>query len=299
MFIATRYLNDVFLESQNFPFFIGTYKVDADIELHCHEFVEMVYVAEGEGLHIYDGQNHIISVGDVFVIEPETEHAYGIIKGTPFVVYNILFLPSLLKLEIEALSAVTPFVDFFYMEPFLRNAVRFQSHLKLEAQEQLEIINLLDRIIAEFQEKRLGHLMMTKTLLIELFLFLSRSYATLQQSPAPRSTEKVLKHICEFIELHYAKPLSLTQISQLCNMSPTAFAVKFKHFTGRTFIEYRNEIRIRVATAHLTGSSDKIMVISQEVGFDDLSFFNKLFKQYTGMSPGAYRRTNSPIIFIK
>ncbi len=296
----TLYLSEAFFESENFPFFIGSYKVEDAIDLHSHEFVEMVYVAEGTGLHIYDGQNYLISAGDVFVIEPGAEHAYGVNTGSAFVVNNILFMPSLLKLEIEALSVVTSFVDFFYMEPFLRNAVRFQSHLRLDLQEQLEMKNLLDRIVSEYQEKRLGHQIMTKTLLIEMFLFLSRCYAIHQTpSPAPRSDDKVLKHICEFIERHYAKPLSLTQISQLCSMSPTSFAVKFKQFTGRTFIEYRNEIRIRAASDHLTQTGDKIMAISQEVGFDDLSFFNKIFKQHTGMSPGTYRKTNSPIILIK
>ncbi|HEY0827323.1 MAG TPA: AraC family transcriptional regulator [Bacilli bacterium] len=296
-----HYLNEAFFENEDFPFYIGAYKVDRDVELHSHEFMEMAYVAEGAGIHVYNGgENYRISAGDVFVIEPEAEHAYRTNKGTGLVVYNIIFIPALLKKEIEALSAVTPFVDFFYMEPFLRNAVRFKSHLKLELQEQLEMKNLLDRIIMEYLEKRLGYQIMTKTLLIELLLFLSRCYAIHQtHSPAPRSDGKILKHICEFIEHHYAKPLTLTQISQLCSMSPTAFAVKFKQFTGRTFIEYRNEIRIRVATAQLTQSDGKIMAISQEVGFDDLSFFNKLFKQYTGMSPGAYRKTNSPIILVK
>ncbi|MDF2662966.1 MAG: AraC family transcriptional regulator, partial [Paenibacillus sp.] len=65
---------------------------------------------------------------------------------------------------------------------------------------------------------------------------------------------------------------------------------KFKQYNGKTFIEYRNEIRIRIAKELLAGTDGKILHIAQEVGFDDLSFFNKLFKQLEGISPGKYRQ---------
>lgn len=285
--------NDAFLESSDFPFFAGPYRIEehAPIKPHSHEFIELAYVAEGIGVHRYKGEPFRIGAGDVFVIEPGAEHAYEVSEGSSLLVYNVLFIAGLLKSELETLSEVTPFVDFFYVEPFLRSAVHFQSHLRLDVYEQLEMKGLLDHIVAEFKSKKLGYRIVTKTRLIEMFVFLSRCYA-LHQSPSPsfRTETNMLVRICEFIEQHYAQPLSLPQVSQLCGMSPSAFSAKFKQHTGNTFIEYRNKVRLTIAAHRIQLTEEKILTISQDVGFDDLSFFNKLFKQQYGLSPGQYRR---------
>jgi YesN/AraC family two-component response regulator len=102
--------------------------------------------------------------------------------------------------------------------------------------------------------------------------------------------ETILHNILEFINRHYAQPLTLAQISQVCGMSPSTFSMKFKQYIGQTFIEYRNDIRVRMAQEALLKTTHKITTISQDVGFDDLSFFNKLFKKITGVSPGEYRK---------
>lgn len=282
-----------FFESADFPFSAGPYLVreDEPIQPHTHDFTELAYIAEGRGRHGYNGQLSAISAGDVFVIEPGIEHSYEVERGSSLLVYNVLFVPALLRSELETLSAVTPFVDFFYVEPFVRGMTRFQSHLKLLPHDQLEMKTLLDHIVMEFQQKKLGYRIVTKTRLIELFVFLSRCYAgSLSGTRAARADESMLLHICEFIERHYAEPLTLAQVSRMCGLSPSAFSAKFKQHTGRTFIEYRNGVRLQQAMKRIAESDRKMLDIAQDVGFDDLSFFNKLFKQHTGLSPGDYRR---------
>ncbi|MFK7691171.1 AraC family transcriptional regulator [Paenibacillus sp. HJGM_3] len=282
-----------FMEGPDFPFFAGPFRIEAGapIRPHAHDFVELAYIAEGSGTHWYKGEMYSIGAGDVFVIEPGAEHSYETAADSSLLVYNVLFLHRLLQTELETLSEVTPFLDFFYVEPFLRSAVQFQSHLKLDVYEQMEIKALLDRIIAEFEGKPIGYRILTKTRLIELFVLLSRCFAQRRTASASFRTEaNMLASVCAFIEQHYAQPLTLQQVSQLCGMSPSAFSAKFKQHTGKTFIEYRNSIRLQVAAERMRHTEEKLLSISQEVGFDDLSFFNKLFKQQFGLSPGQYRR---------
>lgn len=110
--------------------------------MHSHEFTELVYVAEGAGEHIYNNQPYNISQGDVFIIDPDAEHGYSVQKDENLLVYNVLFLPNWLKNDFEALFQMSSFLDFFYVEPFLRNEARFQSHLRLTSVEQLEMLML-------------------------------------------------------------------------------------------------------------------------------------------------------------
>lgn len=293
----TRLNNEKLLESDNFPFHAAPYmfKPGENVSAHSHEFVELAYIAKGIGEHQYNnGEYHQISEGDVFIIEPDVEHAYRAGSNNPLLVYNVMFTPALLKSEIEAMSSVTHFVNFFYVEPFLRNSIHFNSHLTLRPQQQIEMNSLVNRLILECKEKKIGYQIMIKTRMIELFVFLSRCY---QEISSPMKSleadETIMLNMIEFINRHYTQPLTLAQISQISGMSSSVFSVKFKQYIGKTFIEYRNEIRVRTAQEALIKTTKKISAISQDIGFDDLSFFNKLFKKITGVSPGEYRKRYS------
>lgn len=292
----TRFATGTFLESSEFLFYAAPYRFRKEevIPSHSHEFFEFVYVAEGDGDHYYKGETFRITEGDVFVIEPGEEHAYRSGSDRPLVVYNVLFQPEVLRRELESLADVSSFADFFYLEPFLRTEVRFQGHFRLQPSEQIEMEPLLSRIIHDFQEKKPGYRILTKTRLIELFIFLSRCNQDRKHTSlsALSSDEKVIRHISDFIRKHYAKPLTLTQVSGMCGMSQSGFSNKFKQYVGKTFIEFRNEVRIRIAKELLKQSDRKILDIAQDVGYDDLSFFNKMFKHAVGVSPRQYRSQN-------
>ncbi|MFX3633845.1 MAG: helix-turn-helix domain-containing protein [Candidatus Pristimantibacillus sp.] len=285
---------DQFLESKDFLFHAATYLIKSleNIEPHLHDFVEMAYIAEGRGFHSYNGIEYPISEGDVFIIEPDQIHSYRCPQNSQLLVYNILFQPSLLKAEWELLGGVTPFVDFYYVEPFLRNTVRFQAHLKLQNSDQIEMKSQINRLLLEYKEKKLGYRILCKTQLIELFIFLSRCYehVTRETLLSADSDELRIRRIADFIAQHYDQPLSLMQVSRMCDMSQTTFSVKFKENIGHTFIEYRNVIRIKAAQNKLVETTHKISHIALEVGFDDLSFFNQQFKAIAGLPPGQYRK---------
>jgi AraC-like DNA-binding protein/mannose-6-phosphate isomerase-like protein (cupin superfamily) len=286
--------NEQFWENTLFPFYTNKVTLQADEEVgeHSHEFFELAYVAEGSGEHQYNNGNfHSIKPGDVFIIEPDIVHDYRVNKHESAVIYNVLFNPSLLQAELDTMSAITSFVDFFYVEPLMRNDLRFNTRLTLQAKQQVRMRALLDGLILEQQNKNLGYQIMVKTEMIQLFVFLSRCY---QQMDLPvkvqGSDEQTIHHIHEFIHRHYKQPLTLDQISHISGMSPSVFSVKFKQHTGQTLIEYRNEIRLNVAKEALLNTDSKILNIAQEVGFDDLSFFNKQFKKKLGLSPGKFRK---------
>ena len=79
-------------------------------------------------------------------------------------------------------------------------------------------------------------------------------------------------------------------------MSHSTFSGKFKLQVGQTFVEFRKQIRIQVAKDLLLKTNDKILSIALQVGFEDLSFFSKMFKQEVGIPPRQYReiRGNLP-----
>lgn len=286
------YSKEQFLESEEFPFAILPYETlpSRPAIPHIHDFFEVVFVAHGHGEHIYQGQAYPIFKGDFFVIPPGVEHDYRVIGDAPLKIYNVMFLPSFIKDDRVPLSEVTPFVSFFYVEPYLREKMNFEAHLKLSLLEADEVQQRLERLAAEYEEKPLGYQLAIKAILLELLVFVSRCYEKRVIKPFFDSNEtKAIKELCEYIDKHYAHPLNLQQVCRICGMSQTIFTSKFKQIVGKTFIEYRNEVRIHASLKPLRESDDKIIDIAQQVGIHDLSHFNKLFKQHLQLTPGQYR----------
>ncbi len=293
----TRLANTDYLESVDFPFFVKLHQfVQGElIPPHSHEFVELVYVADGRGDHRYLDHSDQISDGDIFIIAPDSEHAYVSSSDAPLQVYNVLFDAHFFTEELTVLAKLTPFTDMFYVEPFLRARVPAHAPLKLSPLERLKVHGWLASMTQELHVRSLGYRIVIKLLLVELFVYLSRRYVGQNRSSSLASlpNEKLLPAIVAFIDQNAAQQLTLPQLCQLSGMSISTFTAKFKQFTGRTFVEYRNAKRVSLACQLLTETDEKIATIAAETGFSDLSFFNKVFRDVVGKSPGQYRASAS------
>lgn len=289
--------NSDMLESRDFMFYAAPYPVGRNqmVEEHAHEFVELAYVAEGEGEHEYRGRKQRLTEGDCFLIEPNVAHAYRVGPHAGLFMYNVLFQPSLLSAELQALRDGTLPFDPRLADPFQGPSGEFDFSLTLEPAERVEMMYLLDRIVAEFKVKKLGYRILIKTHLIELFVFLSRCSNRCIREHRPfgaalADEERMIRQVCAWIEMNYDKQMTLERISKRCGMRKSAFSVMFKRHTGRSFAEYCNGIRIQVAKHLLESGDDKMIKVASKAGFANIHFFNKYFTRTVGMAPGQYRR---------
>lgn len=99
----------------------------------------------------------------------------------------------------------------------------------------------------------------------------------------------VIERIRRFIEDHYSRDLSVTQIAEEVYLSPTYASLLYKQETGETLFEYLTKVRIDRAKELLRNPQYKFYEISEAVGYSDPSHFSKLFKRITGLTPSAYR----------
>ncbi len=105
----------------------------------------------------------------------------------------------------------------------------------------------------------------------------------------PKEQSRIDK-VCTFINENYKKPLRLKDVASIANMSTTAFSRFFKKSTGKTFINYVNELRIGWACKLLIETEMTVAEIAYEVGFNNLSNFNRRFFERHRMSPRRYRQ---------
>ena len=94
---------------------------------------------------------------------------------------------------------------------------------------------------------------------------------------------------CEYIEKNFQENINLNKISNYVSLSKNYFCNIFKKETGITIWDYLIRIRMEEAKKMLLETEQKTYEISERVGYDDPSYFGRLFKKYTGFTPIEFR----------
>lgn len=107
-------------------------------------------------------------------------------------------------------------------------------------------------------------------------------------NPYRNSEQERLRKIYAFTDEHYARKVTLNEVSELCNMSREAFCRYFKKATGQSYLDFLNQYRVTQAKL-LLSSGAGVSQVGYQTGFESLSYFSRMFKRLTGESPRAYR----------
>ena len=97
---------------------------------------------------------------------------------------------------------------------------------------------------------------------------------------------------CEYIEKNFQENINLNKISNYVSLSKNYFCNIFKKEVGVTIWDYLIRIRMEEARRMLLETDLKTYDISGKIGYDDPSYFGRLFKKYTGFTPTEYRESS-------
>ena len=104
-----------------------------------------------------------------------------------------------------------------------------------------------------------------------------------------RRQSEQLDAVLNLIRKKYAEELTLEQMADAAGLSPKYFCRVFREATERSPVEYLNWFRINRSCTMLRETREKLSVIASACGFNDFSYFIKMFKRYKGMTPLKYR----------
>ena len=106
--------------------------------------------------------------------------------------------------------------------------------------------------------------------------------------PETKHTDTIQK-VMEYVNANYMKRITLNDISDHVSFSVSYLSRIFKEEKGLSLSSYINEVRIRNAKSMLLSSDIPLSSLAYCCGFDDQSYFSKVFKKLTGTTPGKYR----------
>lgn len=110
---------------------------------------------------------------------------------------------------------------------------------------------------------------------------------------------KALSRALDYMGQNYMHPIRLEDVAGLVGFSPNYFSSIFKEEMGCTFLHYLNQIRVENSQVFLLSPDLSILQICNMCGFEDQSYFIKVFKKYTGTTPSRFRTQHSRILYEK
>lgn len=256
------------------------------IDLHAHEFHELVVIFDGEGTHYTSDEKYHISQGDIFLIKPGNSHAYDNTRNLKLV--NILYLPEQLNLPLHNLSNSPGYHAFFELEPAMRrqHGVKGRLHLSNGKLEYIrKLINSMDK---ELNSGKPEALFMAVSYFMQLIGFIARSYT---KTEVPEQISILyLSEVVSYIETNYQHNITIANLAKKACMSEITlyriFRKTFKMSPGNYIIA----VRISKAQNMLINCKLNISEIARETGFSDSNYFSRAFKKATGVSPRLYRK---------
>ncbi|MEC0368848.1 response regulator [Paenibacillus chibensis] len=105
-----------------------------------------------------------------------------------------------------------------------------------------------------------------------------------------KKNNKLLESVCAYVEEHLDQNIALRDVSNLFSFSPNHLGVLFKQGTGVNFSDYVVERRMEKACRLLRDPAYKIFEVAGQVGYKNLTYFSRQFKDKYGMTPGDYRK---------
>lgn len=271
--------------SPQFPYNTYLCSIPLDFTLvpaHWHKDVELIVIKKGTGTIAVDMAPQTVFAGDIVLVRPGQIHSISQHDNDTMEYENILFRPDLLYSQNTDLRTLEYFDLYFNLEydlPWLID--RSNSCHK----ELAECINAIDTLCSE----RPGYYELSvKGYLFQFFYLLFSGQESPVYSTGRKSLNKV-KQMIAYIEDHYMEPISVQSAADYMGFSNSHFMKFFKQNMHTTFTSYLNHYRLTIAGRLLLTTDDNILVISEKTGFNNLSYFNRLFKQYFHMTPREYR----------
>lgn len=245
---------------------------------HWHNECELIYIRSGSFDLSVDGRNQQLSPGDCALIMGGSMHG-----GTPDkCVYDCLVfdINALLKCSQSCAAAMQPVINH---EKRLAPVFSRGSEPSVYAERLIECMMKKSGGYEFFVQ---GQLLCLLGSIVKMNFFSADNDIQASDILKIRKFKKVLS----YIEMHYREPITLEDLAKQCGMNRNYFCRAFKEYTKKTPVEYLNYYRIESACEKIVGTDERLIDIAMSCGFNDYSYFIKVFKSQKGVTPRDYCR---------
>ncbi|NHC42599.1 AraC family transcriptional regulator [Bacillus sp. MM2020_1] len=256
-----------------------------DFPLHKHDYIEVNYVYNGELNQTVGGRPITLKKGELLLLNQHIEHEIKACAEEDIVI-NFIIRPAFFDFIFSFLSSENMVSDFLINS--LYNNTQNGQFLYYKVADVLAIQDLIGKIIEEIM-----HSSTFSESSIKLYMGLFMIELIKNSDKVERKEEASIHHYLiveslKYIEDHF-KDASLYELADRLKQSHYGLSKTIKKGTTRTFKELLQERRLVKAKELLEGTDLSIGAIVEQVGYDNISYFYRIFKGKYGRTPKEYR----------
>ena len=252
---------------------------------HTHDYVEMVYMCAGSTTHIVNRKTIKLGQGDILLIGQGTTHEVCKAEASDIAV-NFIVLPGFFSSSLADIGEEETPLRRFLVDS-LCGEVSEPGYLHFQVSEVKPVQNLVENLlwtlIQETQQRRKVS-QMTMTL---LFLQLMSNTDALVTG---YHEEAAVLRALRYIEISYAHG-SFSELAEFLHYDPSWLSRQIKQKTGKTYTQLIQEKRLAQAAFLLKNTNKNVADISAAVGYENISYFHRIFAAEYGQSPKHYRNS--------
>jgi AraC family transcriptional regulator, transcriptional activator of pobA len=255
---------------------------------HAHDFLVLAYIEDGVGTFRLGERHWPLSTGDAFVIAPgevvrlgEDDH-HTVAAG-----WCVFFAPELIASD--ALGGSLGWRSHPLLFPFVGRVAGGAQRLPVPPAERAAWSEHVTAIERELDRPRDGSSEAALAHLTLLLVSAARISVDIG-SDLRLNREPLLAAVFEFIEQHYAEPISLATIAAAVGLTPGHLTTVVRRKTGRSVQRWITERRMAQARKLLRETDLTIEVVAATVGYRQPSYFIKHFRRDHALTPAVWRR---------
>lgn len=254
---------------------------------HKHNYLELMYVYQGSMTHVIDDRQIVIEQGEIMLLNQNIEHEIKF-AGENDLIFNFIIPPNFLNF-LSSLVAEDNLVARFLFES-LFSYTNDGEYLCFHVADDQLITQQIETIITSIYRPSVNNQVAVKLQVGLLLVHLMNAPEKIE-AYSMNSYDKVLSSsILKYIALHYQEG-SLTNLASQIHQTDYKISKVIKKMTGKTFKQLVQETRLQKASEYLLNTNLPVYVIMHNVGYENLSFFYRMFKDTYHMTPQEYRET--------
>ena len=255
---------------------------------HRHNFIEVLYVCEGSLINSIGGKQVVIEAGELLFLNQFTRHEI-LPAGKNDIAINFMILPEFFDVAYTMAGSNNVLADF--LVNVLRQNEEKGEYLHFRVAEVLQIQNLLENMIYSLVTGRGDQNRINQTTMGLIFLYLldSVQYAEMR---VPNQYENMISMTTlDYIEQNY-KTATLTELCVRLHLPMHVLSKMIKKNTGFNFKELLQRKRMNKAIELMCETELPISDIIAAVGYENGSYFHRVFREKYHVTPRAFREIN-------
>lgn len=255
---------------------------------HRHNYVEIIYMCSGSTTHIINEKNTVtLKAGELlFLNQNATQEILA--AGEEDVAVNFMVLPEFFDRVFLMMEESSILHDF--LVGTLREDHGFIDYLHFQVTDVLPIQNLVENMIDSLVNKQPNSRNINQTTMGLLFLLLQNQSDKINQSPNGNPEEYLMFTALKYIEENYQTG-TLEELASQVQQPVYTMSKLIKKRSGQTFKSLLQVKRLNQAAFLLSTTLVPVEEIIALVGYDNTSYFHRIFKQSFHMTPKAYRQS--------